>query len=99
MRSMSAKLTLVLFILVCFEIGFLLVFLPWHRSWQENNFLYLVADTLGAPGLRLAILSGWVRGAVTGLGLLNILIGIREIVHFPESVRAIAGSDDPVSDH
>ena len=98
MRSLSAKLTLVLFILVCFEIGFLLVFLPWHRSWQENNFLYLVADALGAPGLRQFILSGVVRGAVTGLGLVNILIGIREIVNFPESVRAIAGSDAPVSD-
>ena len=99
MRSLSAKLTIVLFILVCFEIGFLLVFLPWHRSWQENNFLYLAADSLGAPWFRQFVLSGWVRGAVTGLGLLNILIGIREIVHFPQSVRAIAGSDTPLSDH
>jgi hypothetical protein len=99
MRSLSAKLTLVLFILVCFEIGFLLVFLPWHRSWQENNFLYLIAETFGAPGLRQIILSGWVRGAVTGLGVINIMIGIREILTFPESVRAIGGDDAPVSDH
>jgi hypothetical protein len=99
MRSLSAKLTLVLFILVCFEIGFLLVFLPWHQSWQDNNFLYLIADAVGSPGLRQAILSGWVRGAVTGLGIVNILIGIREIVHFPESVRAIGGDDAPLSDH
>lgn len=99
MRSLSAKLTLVLFILVCFEIGFLLVFLPWHRSWQDNNFLYYIAETLNAPGLRLFILSGYVRGAVTGLGVINILIGIREIVSFPESVRAIGGDETPVSDH
>jgi hypothetical protein len=96
---MSAKLTLVLFIMVCFEIGFLLIFLPWHRSWQDNNFLYYVADTLGAPWLRQLILSGWVRGAVTGLGAINILIGVREILSFSDSVRAIGGEDAPLSDH
>jgi hypothetical protein len=40
-----------------------------------------------------------VRGAVTGLGIINILIGIREIVNFPSSVRAIGGDDEPLSDH
>ena len=98
MRSISAKLTLVLFIMVCFELGFLLVFLPWHRSWQDNNFLYFVADALDAPGLRQVVLSGYFRGAVTGLGVINILIGIREILNFGESVRAIGGEDAAVSD-
>jgi hypothetical protein len=96
---MSARLTIILFILVCFEIGLLLVFLPWHRSWQENNILFLLTDTLDAPGLRQVILSGYVRGAVSGLGLVNIVIGVREIVNFRSSVRAINGDDAPVSDH
>ncbi len=99
MRSISAKLTLVLFIMVCFEIGFLLVFLPWHRSWQDNNFLYYLTDVLNAPRLRTVVLSGYFRGAVTGLGVINILIGFREILGFRESVRAIGGEDAPVSDH
>ena len=99
MRSMSAKLTLVLFIMVCFEIGFLLIFLPWHRTWQDNNFLYYDTDALNAGWLRQVILSGWFRGLVTGLGAINILIGIREILTFSESVRAIGGEDAPVSDH
>jgi hypothetical protein len=99
MRSISAKLTLVLFIMVCFEIGFLLIFLPWHRSWQDNNLLYFITDSLNAPHLRQFILSGYVRGGVTGLGAINILIGIREILNFPESVRAIGGEDAPLSDH
>ncbi len=99
MRSMSAKLTLVLFIMVCFEIGFLLIFLPWHRSWADNNFLYYLADTFDAPGLRQVVVSGYVRGLVTGLGAINVLIGIREILNFPESVRAIGGEDAPLSDH
>jgi hypothetical protein len=99
MRSVSAKLTLILFIMVCFEIGFLLVFLPWHRSWQDNNFLYYVTDALNAPWLRQVILSGYFRGAVTGLGIVNIVIGIREILNFPESVRSFGGEDAPLSDH
>jgi hypothetical protein len=96
---MSAKLTLILFIMICFEIGFLLVFLPWHRTWQDNSFLYFVAETLDAPGVKQFILSGYVRGAVTGLGIVNILIGIREILHFSTTVRAISGGESPVSDH
>jgi hypothetical protein len=98
MRSVSAKLTLVLFIMVCFEIGFLLIFLPWHRSWQDNNFLYYVTDAIGAPYLRQLVVSGYVRGAVTGLGVINVLIGLREILNFPESVRAIGGEDAALSD-
>ena len=96
---MSARLTIILFILVCFEIGLLLVFLPWHRSWQENNIHFLLTDSLNAPGLRQLVLSGYVRGAVSGLGLVNIVIGVREIVNFRSSVRAINGDDAPESDH
>jgi len=91
MRSFSARLTVVLYILVCFEIGALLIFLPWHRSWQENNVLFLLTEWLGAPWLRQVILSGWTRGFVTGLGLVNVLIGIREIVNFSRTVRSIGG--------
>jgi hypothetical protein len=96
---MSARLTIILFILVCFEIGLLLIFLPWHRSWQENNILFLLTDALNTPGLRAVVLSGYTRGAVSGLGFVNVVIGVREIVNFRTSVRAINGDDAPVSDH
>jgi hypothetical protein len=89
----SAKLTLILFIMICFEIGFLLVFLPWHRAWSDNSFLYYTTQSLDAPWIRQVILSGYFRGAVTGLGLLNILIGVREIFNFSKTVRAITGAD------
>ncbi len=98
MRSFSAKLTVVLYILVCFEIGALLVFLPWHRTWQENNVLFLLTEWLEWPWLRQWIVSGWARGFVTGLGLINILIGVREIVSFSRTVRSIGG-DSALPDH
>jgi hypothetical protein len=94
----SAKLTVILFIMICFEIGCLLVFLPWHRSWDDNNLLYLAVETFDAPQIRDVVISGWCRGMVTGLGVINVLIGIWEIRNFSTAVRALGG-DETVSDH
>lgn len=87
---MSVKLTLVFFILICFEIGILLVILPWvpSPSWSENYLLVLAADKIHWPWLALAMKSGYTRGAVTGLGLLNILLGVWEIINFKKTARA-----------
>jgi hypothetical protein len=94
---MSAKLTVVLFIMICFEIGGLLLVLPWHRSWQENSFLYYVTEVLDAPWLSTVIVSGYFRGFVSGLGLVNLIIGVWEIVNFRATVRTFAGSSAPLS--
>ena len=87
---MSVKLTIAFFILICFEIGFLLVILPWipWPPWNENYLLVLAADKMNWPWLALAMKSGYVRGAVTGLGLLNILLGVWEIINFNKTARA-----------
>jgi hypothetical protein len=87
---MSVKLTIVFFILICFEIGILLVILPWvpSPSWNENYLLVLAADKIQWPWLALAMKSGYTRGAVTGLGVLNILLGVWEIINFKKTARA-----------
>ena len=87
---MSAKLTIIFFILICFEIGFLLVILPWvpTPSWGDNYLLEVVALKMHAPWLATALRSGFARGAVSGLGLLNLLLGIWEIVNFKTTARA-----------
>jgi hypothetical protein len=87
---MSVKLTIVFFILICFEIGILLVILPWvpSPSWSENYLLVLAADKIHWPWLALAMKSGYTRGAVTGLGILNILLGVWEIINFKKTARA-----------
>jgi hypothetical protein len=86
---MSAKLTILFFILICFEIGALLTILPWlsYPSWNENHLLFILADKLHLAGLSRLMTSGYVRGAVTGLGLLNLWIGIVEIINFNKTVR------------
>jgi hypothetical protein len=87
---MSVKLTILFFILICFEIGILLVILPWipSPSWSENYLLVLAADKAHWPWLALAMKSGYARGAVTGLGVLNILLGVWEIVNFKKTAHA-----------
>jgi len=87
---MSVKLTIIFFILICFEIGILLIILPWvpSPSWNENYLLVLAADRMHWPWLALAMKSGYARGAVTGLGLLNILLGVWEIINFKKTATA-----------
>ena len=87
---MSVKITIVFFILICFEIGILLIILPWvpSPSWNENYLLVLAADKMHWPWLALAMKSGYARGAVTGLGLLNILLAVWEIINFKKTATA-----------
>ncbi len=58
----------ILWMLICFELGVLLILVPWHDVWQRNAFLERY------PELIPWMLSPYVRGAISGLGLLDILI-------------------------
>ena len=71
-------------ILFCFEIGFLLIFVPWSAFW-ENNLLFVYA-----PGMRTLLLSRIVRSAVSGLGFLNFLIGASEVRRFFRRARTVS---------
>lgn len=86
---MSAKLTILFFILICFEIGLLLTILPWlsYPPWSENYLLFLLAEKFNLTGVSRLMTSGYVRGAVSGLGLLNLWIGIVEIINFKKTVQ------------
>ena len=100
---MSSKLTVLFYIFLCVEVGVMLTFLPWIpqgtlglSDWGNNYFLVYAAHKTGMQGLQQAISSGWVRGAVTGLGMLNLLIAAWEIVHFRQTVRGLQGkTKDP----
>lgn len=94
---MSARITVILFIFVCFSTGALLAWLPWTNYWDDNFFLNYLVTTTGWTRLVPFMLSGYVRGAVSGLGLLNILMGVFEIFNFENSVRSL--QDDDVSTH
>jgi hypothetical protein len=95
---MSARLTVIFYILLCLEAGIVLTFLPWAHpfglsDWGDNYFLVTLAQKVGSPMLQRAVASGWVRGAVTGVGLLNLGMAFWELLNFRRTVRALGGED------
>ena len=63
-------------VIFCLWVGMVLSVLPWLTAWTENA---LVSDF---PGLRWFLGTGFIRGLATGLGLLDLWIGISEAVHY-----------------
>ncbi|MCA1626618.1 MAG: hypothetical protein LC742_01455 [Acidobacteria bacterium] len=93
---MSAKLTVIFYIILCLEAGVVLTFLPWVHpfglgDWADNFFLVYAVQKTGLQGLQHAVASGWVRGAVTGLGLLNLAMAFWEMAHFRQAVNSLHG--------
>lgn len=59
-----------LLVVVCFEMGALLLYLPWSDFWEKNFFL------VHFPALIGFLLHPAFRGAVSGLGALDILLAL-----------------------
>ncbi|MEO7142641.1 MAG: hypothetical protein ABI165_03980 [Bryobacteraceae bacterium] len=81
-RPWYLKLLSLLFVLVCFEIGVILLVFPWMHFWDSTSL------TLRWPWLATFWASSYFRGAMSGLGLVNIYISFLEILRL---VRASAG--------
>lgn len=62
-------------VVVRLYLGLVLVVLPWTPFWANNHLLLIV------PHLPFIALSGITRGVVSGLGLLNIWIGVTDAIH------------------
>lgn len=63
-------------VVVRLYLGLVLIVLPWTPYWTNNPLLPM------APHLASIALFGATRGIVSGLGFLNIWIGIMDAVHF-----------------
>ena len=92
---MSSRLSVIFYIILCLEIGIVLTVLPWvpHgwlglSDWSNNYFLLLAAHKAGY-GVQRWVASGWVRGAVSGIGILNLGMGIWELINFRHTVRTL----------
>lgn len=92
---MSSRLSVIFYIILCFEIGIVLTVLPWvpHGWWGlsdwGNNYFLLLASRKVGFGIQRFVASGWVRGAVSGIGIMNLGMGIWELVNFRRTVRAL----------
>ena len=80
---MWIRVLLVAFILFCFELGLFLVVLPWSDVWERNLLVTLF------PGLRVLTVSNYFRGAVTGLGMLNLWVGLSDLWNFRKTIERL----------
>ncbi len=79
------KLAAVLYAFFCLEIGILLLLLPWVGLWDHNYFALVATrwpDVWSSP---------YLRGAVSGLGVVDIAIALIELVR----LRRFARRRDP----
>jgi hypothetical protein len=75
------RLWLVVFVLFCLEVGIILTVLPWTRLWTDNSLV------ISFPAVKEFLNNGFVRGLVSGLGLIDIWMGVVEAVTYREHPR------------
>ena len=76
------RLSLFILVVFCIYLGVIVTVLPWWSSVWDQNPVFAAFPRL-AHLLRL----GPVRGIVSGLGLLDIWIGISEAIHYRDHRR------------
>lgn len=62
-----------LVIAVLIELGLLLIVVPWSAYWERNYFAQL------SPLIESVVVNNYVRGAVTGLGAVNVLAALADL--------------------
>jgi len=77
-RLWLRRIGVLVFVFFCATLGVMLMILPWRPEWSDNPLL------LAYPAIRETLSTGFVRGLVTGLGLLNVWIGFWEAVCYRE---------------
>lgn len=70
------KVKLIIYLVYCCEAGVFLLFAPWSPHWDTNLFFNVL------PSLRDVLLSGWGRGAVSGLGLLHLMLFLADLINY-----------------
>ena len=63
------------------EVGLILILVPWSGFWERNYFTHMLplADSF--------LSSPVVRGAVSGLGVINVVAGIADLASLLASRR------------
>ena len=68
------------------QVGLLLVVLPWWPAFWEHNYF-----AMAWPPLRNLLSNNFLRGAVSGLGVVNLFAGFADLAYFftphPEAVE------------
>jgi hypothetical protein len=64
---MLIRILRVILLLCWLELGLMLILMPWSDVWDVNYFLYQY------PALALFVKNPYLRGMISGLGIMNVL--------------------------
>ncbi len=70
------------FALYCLEAGLFFAVVPWTRIWTMNTLLH------DLPAVAFLADNPYVRGFVSGIGMLHLIFGIRELVRITRARRS-----------
>jgi hypothetical protein len=73
------------FALYCLEAGLFFIVVPWTRLWAVNPLLQSTAT------IAMLAANPFVRGFVSGFGVIHLIIGIKDILEITQ--RRQAGSE------
>ena len=73
---MNDRLRALVYLFYLFEVGIFLLLVPWSPFWEGNYFVTRL------PLLRELCLSPFARGAISGVGILHLLVGAIDSLTF-----------------
>jgi len=70
-----SRLARIIILLCWLTLGLALILVPWSDFWETNYFLYQY------PALGFFLKNHYIRGAISGLGFMNILMSLESFRH------------------
>jgi hypothetical protein len=67
---MTSRILRIVLLLLWFELGVVLILLPWSDVWDVNYFLYQY------PTLGFLLKNSYLRGMISGLGIMNVIFAL-----------------------
>ena len=71
------------FALYCIEAGLFFLVVPWTHLWTMNPLLQ------SEPSLAMLAANPFIRGFVSGFGVIHIIIGVKDLLRISQTRRAV----------
>lgn len=88
------KTTALLYVIFCFELGIFLLVFPWFDHYWANSYFSNFGFAMFGQEWEKVWDSSWFRGAVSGLGLVNIFISFVEVFRLRRFSEPSEDEDD-----
>lgn len=66
----------------CLEAGLFFTIVPWTRLWTLNSLLH------ATPAMAILADNPFLRGFVSGIGVVHLLLGVRELMQLNRARRS-----------